>query len=169
MLVRMKKGKCSPVWRVLYILNGQLFRDWEITRRQKLHIERVIIVHAMNIIELQYIKQLETLITWRLMRRLAVIDLWWTFHDKRVIASIQMSNDIPQRPSGMVDGQLFKYTNPNSILSSPTTSLLSTLQPSANTVSTSIIRWLKFALRWSGTKIFLRTILLGVLFCMHRT
>lgn len=69
----------------------------------------------------------------------------------------------------MVDSQLFKYTNANSILSPPTASLLATLQPLANTVGTGIIRWLKFALRQSGTNFFRGIIPLDGLLCRHCT
>lgn len=136
-------------------------------RRRKLHVERLWMVQAVNII--QYIERLEALITRQLMRQFAIIGLRWTGHDEKAIVSFQMGNDIQESPSTIVDSQLFKHTNPNSILSSSTASLLATLQPSANTVGTGVIRWFKFALCRSGT-IFLKGIIpLDVQLCRHCT
>ena len=95
-------------------------------------------VQAVDII--QYIERLEDLIPWRLIWQFAVIGLGRTCHDKQTIGSFQMGNDIQQGPPRIVNGQLFKYTNANSILSSSTASLLATFQPLANTVGTGIIR-----------------------------
>lgn len=125
---------------------------WWSARRRKLHVERVCMVQAVNII--QYIERLEALIAWQLMRQFTIIGLGWTCYGEKAIASFQMGNDIQESPPTMVDSQLFKYTNPNSVLSSSTASLLATFQTPASTVGTGVIRWFKFALCRSGTKFF---------------